>query len=236
MKARKSWECVCKSKPSWTVEVVNGNWYILCEEKNQRLQIFHDDERLAGNYDLRKAYCMDVTERLWRLGFGLEMLNARINKMTKACEVVRDFLKKRSHPRFPDGLMLMGNVGCGKTWAAIAYFKARYYYLPGFLYRMPHLYLAGWDTWKEIITGIRSHPHALVVMDDFGAERSADDRWYNFLDNLINTLYEAQPELIITTNLKEDELVRKYGVRIMDRIKGMVRLVELKEPSYRRLK
>jgi DNA replication protein DnaC len=60
----------------------------------------------------------------------------------------------------------------------------------------------------------------LLHIDDLGAERRTE--WVlEQLYSIINTRYEEQRSLLITSNLERDELAEQIGERIVSRIEGM---------------
>ena len=116
------------------------------------------------------------------------------------------------------GLLLWGDVGTGKTFAAhcVANELIRRD-VPVFVTSLSLALNTGLDK-TELLRRIRETP--LVVLDDLGAERISDyAREVTFL--LINERYCVKKPLVITTNLSEADLRNPQGMdqkRIYDRI------------------
>ena len=85
----------------------------------------------------------------------------------------------------------------------------------------------------HILTGWIQQAAALVV-DDLGTEYLDGKGFFlaNF-DALVNHRYSHRLPTVITTNLKVDEF-RKYGVRVVDRIREVGVFLSVNAPSMRR--
>jgi DNA replication protein DnaC len=96
------------------------------------------------------------------------------------------------------GLWLFGDTGTGKTTLAMLISK----------------------------TALESGRSVAIHIDDLGAEKRSD--WVlEQLYALINERYEAQRSILITTNLKVEELEEQIGARTVSRLSQMCDLVEL---------
>lgn len=116
------------------------------------------------------------------------------------------------------GLLLWGDVGTGKTFAAHCIANELIKHdVPVFVTSLSLALNTGLDK-TELLRRIRETP--LVVLDDLGAERISDyAREVTFL--LINERYCVKKPLVITTNLPETELRNPQGIeqkRIYDRV------------------
>lgn len=146
-----------------------------------------------------------------------------------------DSYAKRINPFVNDGLLFWGPVGTGKTHLAAGILKVAYNRgLDGVLISVPDLlneirdgYNSG-DTSKEE----KFKSKFLVILDDLGAENLTD--WVREkLFTLINSRYENQKPLIITTNCTPAELTERIGERTTDRLREMCKIVKISGNSWR---
>jgi DNA replication protein DnaC len=128
-------------------------------------------------------------------------------------------------------LVLSGAAGCGKTVAATRWSLSRPY-PPAFVTASA---FARESRYEETKRGwIRS---GAMVLDDLGVEY--DDAKGSFrvdLDELINTFYGNEKPLIITTNCLADEFKRRYGARVVDRLRESGQWCSIRESSMRKSK
>jgi DNA replication protein DnaC len=125
---------------------------------------------------------------------------------------------------FYPGLILKGEVGCGKTHLAVAILRAivdkghggLYYNMPDLLMDIRATYDANASLSESELLEELEGPE-LLVLDDLGAEKTAD--WVNDrLYLIVNRRYEECRPIIVTTNLGLDELTEKLGNRIVSRL------------------
>jgi DNA replication protein DnaC len=120
------------------------------------------------------------------------------------------------------GLWLMGDVGTGKTTLAMIVSKAALeagrsvaiYSLPRLLnlIRAAITTDAGMVGFLERIAAVD-----LLHIDDLGAENTTE--WVlEQLYSIVNTRYEDERAMIVTTNLKYDELIDQLGERTVSRL------------------
>ncbi len=132
------------------------------------------------------------------------------------------------------GLWLFGETGTGKTTLAMLVSKAALesgrsvaiYSLPKLLARIRQTYDAqpGGDSYLAFFERLTSVD--LLHIDDLGAEKRSD--WVlEQLYALVNERYEAQRSMLITTNLRHDELEEQIGARTVSRLSQMCEEVEL---------
>jgi len=123
-----------------------------------------------------------------------------------------------------DGLLVSGNVGCGKTHIAVAILQAiiRKGHT-GLYYNMPDLLSDIRATFSEDAPMTESdlleeiNEPDLLALDDLGAETAKD--WVNDrLYLIVNRRYESSRPILVTTNLDMDELTRKLGERTVSRL------------------
>ncbi len=123
------------------------------------------------------------------------------------------------------GLWLMGDVGTGKTTLAMIVSKAAIeagrsvaiYSLP----RLLNLIRAAIET-DDGMVGFLERLAAvdLLHIDDLGAENTTE--WVlEQLYSIVNTRYEDERAMIVTTNLRHDQLEEQIGARTMSRLVGI---------------
>jgi DNA replication protein DnaC len=120
------------------------------------------------------------------------------------------------------GLWLMGDVGTGKTTLAMIVSKAALdagrsvaiYSLP----RLLSLIRAAIETEGGMIGFLeRLAAIDLLHIDDLGAENTTE--WVlEQLYSIVNTRYEDERAMIVTTNLRYDELIAQLGERTVSRL------------------
>lgn len=126
------------------------------------------------------------------------------------------------------GLWLFGDTGTGKTTLAMLVSKmaleaghsVAIYSLPKLLARIRRTYESepGGDSYLAFFERLTSVD--LLHIDDLGAEKRSD--WVlEQLYALINERYESQKSVLVTTNLKEDELEEQIGARTVSRLSQM---------------
>jgi DNA replication protein DnaC len=126
------------------------------------------------------------------------------------------------------GIWIMGDIGTGKTMLAMLISKAA---LDAgrtvAIYSLPRLL----NLIRETIASSREGEHAegvvgfldrlaevdLLHLDDVGAENRTD--WaLEQLYSIVNTRYEEQRSIVVTTNLQPDELSEQIGARTVSRL------------------
>lgn len=131
------------------------------------------------------------------------------------------------------GLLLWGNTGTGKTYAAAC--VANYLIdcgTPAMVTSFPRILNAGWDK-QEIIDQMHYYP--LVVIDDLDVERSTEYAMETVY-MVIDERYKAKKPLIVTTNLTLEELCKPENMdyrRIYERILELCVPVAFKGESFR---
>ena len=133
-----------------------------------------------------------------------------------------------------NGLLLWGNTGNGKTFAAACIANELIDRgIPAMITSFPRILNAGYDK-QEIIEQVRYYP--LMVIDDLGAERNSEYAMETVY-TVIDERYKPKKPLIVTTNLTLDELCRPKDMtyqRIYDRILEMCTPLVFKGDSMRR--
>lgn len=161
----------------------------------------------------------------------------RFDKATMSDEIVKC---KRYADAWDDmrrensGLLLWGNTGNGKTFAAACIANELIDRgIPAMITSFPRILNAGYDK-QEIIEQVRYYP--LLVIDDLGAERSSEYAMETVY-TVIDERYKAKKPLIVTTNLTLDELCKPKNMdyqRIYDRVIEMCTPLVFKGDNLRR--
>lgn len=135
-----------------------------------------------------------------------------------------------------NGLLLWGNTGNGKTFAAACIANELIDRgIPAMITSFPRILNAGYDK-QEIIEQVRYYP--MLVIDDLGAERSSEYAMETVY-TVIDERYKAKKPLIVTTNLTLDELCKPKNMdyqRIYDRVIEMCTPLVFKGDNLRREK
>lgn len=133
-----------------------------------------------------------------------------------------------------NGLLLWGNTGNGKTFAAACIANELIDRgIPAMITSFPRILNAGYDK-QEIIEQVHYYP--LMVIDDLGAERSSEYAMETVY-TVIDERYKTKKPLIVTTNLTLDELCRPKNMdyqRIYDRVIEMCTPLVFKGDNLRR--
>lgn len=134
------------------------------------------------------------------------------------------------------GILAGGPAGNGKTYAAACVVNEieKMGYI-GLIVQLPKL-IEKADTYKnEGLTSFRVYKKLryadLIILDDFGIERNFDkEKIYG----IVNELYTANKNVIITTNLTVEE-INKYHSRIRSRLNSMVPIMATFEENNLRM-
>lgn len=133
--------------------------------------------------------------------------------------LVRPYLEGR-------GLMLCGNVGVGKT----------FFFQTAGIEAAVNLKIAqGWDL-REISAALDSYRETELLVDDVGAEELEYMSYgtkTGLLAQIIEYRTEAGAPTHFTTNLTPQQLLDRYGVRVVDRMTHLAVRVMLKGESKR---
>ncbi|WP_084145914.1 ATP-binding protein [Anaerovorax odorimutans] len=141
------------------------------------------------------------------------------------------------------GLLFIGNVGTGKTHlaAAIANYIIKEYILlvkfgsvTSLLNEIKNTYeSSSEETELQVIKELSNVD--LLVIDDLGKEKASE--WSNsVIYTIINNRYEGYKPLIVTTNLKIEELEKKLGEAVVSRLIEMCDGIKMDGIDYRKVK
>lgn len=160
--------------------------------------------------------------------FGMATMSDEIVKCKRYADAWDDMRRENN------GLLLWGNTGNGKTFAAACIANELINRgIPAMITSFPRILNAGYDK-QEIIEQMHYYP--LLVIDDLGAERSSEYAMETVY-TVIDERYKTKKPLIVTTNLTLDELCRPKDMtyqRIYDRILEMCTPLVFKGDNLRR--
>ncbi len=175
-----------------------------------------DKERIQNK--IKKYKDISVIDRKL---LNADFKTAEQDKHIKLCQKYAEkFVKIGTAPQ---GLLLHGSVGTGKTFASACISNYLMENGKTVLVMNLGLYLIKlkkeWDEAESNVLEYVKHCDLLVI-DDFGVEKVTEfvlDKAFA----LIDTRYRAEKPLIITTNLSLKEITDKFGSRISDRLQEM---------------
>lgn len=191
-----------------------------CEvaKENEEKRLKEDREAMEKVMRLRKASLMDAKFRGATFdNFSVTKSNERNLKLCKRYATAFDAMLEKNQ-----GLILWGNVGTGKSFAAACI--ANYLLDRGVpvimtsLVKLLELIQGGEEKETDILARLNSAK--LVIFDDLGAERNTDyalEKIYNIVDSR----YRRQKPMIFTTNLTVAEMQEETDIRysrIYDRV------------------
>jgi DNA replication protein DnaC len=187
-----------------------------------------DEQRhFFTDYRLNKA---NIPRRFWNKTF--ENFSAKDASRRRLFEHFQRFVKSFNFEKeFPKGLLMIGQVGSGKSHLAVSIVRdviAKGY--TGLYYNSPDLLRdiratfnnEGGMTEDDLLDEIDGVD--LLVLDDLGAENVSGfvlDRFYL----IINKRYEGCKPVILTTNLELEELRNRMGERIVSRLIEMCQII-----------
>ena len=189
---------------------------------------------------------MRYIERLRRAGFHNDDIatwnfEADNGSNQKIMQVMRNYVENfRTFRETGKGLLLYGNVGTGKTFAAACVANALIdkgvpCYMTNFS-QITNAIQATFDGKEEYINNLLRH--RLIIIDDLGIERKTE-YMQEIVYSVIDAIYRAGVPLIITTNLSIEELKHPQNIaeaRYYDRILEKCFPVEVTGANQRRKK
>lgn len=151
-------------------------------------------------------------ERRWEVNVPARYRAARLDDMSGELAEAKTWDQKRN-------VLLLGNVGAGKTWAAVA--LARTVHDDGgmVLFRPAVVLIDELKPGGDDQAFKRAANVDLLVLDDLGAERQTDwsaDR----ISAVLVCRYDECLPTIVTSNLDPATLERTVGARIYSRLYG----------------
>lgn len=126
------------------------------------------------------------------------------------------------------GLLCIGNCGRGKTMMC-------YRVIPILLYHFAHKIVSCYDAVDiNAKIDVMKQKH-IICVDDIGTE--SDYLVYGVrrqpLAELIDSAEKRSSLLLLTTNLTTDDLEEKYGIRVLDRLKRVTKVIHFVGNSLR---
>ncbi len=191
-----------------------------CEvaKENAEKRLKEDQDAMEKVMRLRKVSLMDAKFKGATFdNFSVTKSNERNLKLCKRYATAFDAMLEENQ-----GLILWGNVGTGKSFAAACI--ANYLLDRGVpvimtsLVKLLELIQGGEEKETDILARLNSAK--LVIFDDLGAERNTDyalEKIYNIVDSR----YRRQKPMIFTTNLTVAEMQEETDIRysrIYDRV------------------
>ena len=197
----------CRTKKQTRIVVLGKERkpYCLCQceiERKKREEYEHKMAELRESVrKLRKAGFPEADMVNWTF----ENADGANEKIMNACKnYVANFKEFLLNGK---GLLLFGNVGSGKTYAAACIANALvdegYPVLMTNFARIANTVGGMWEGKQEYYDSLNRYP--LLILDDLAAERKTE-YMSEIVFNVIDSRYRAGLPLIVTTNLTSEEL------------------------------
>ena len=204
------------------------------------------EERDAQRAAEERREQMRYIERLRRAGFHNDDIASWTfetdnGSNQKVMDIMRKYVENfKTFRETGKGLLLYGNVGTGKTFAAACIANALIdkgvpCYMTNFA-QITNAIQATFDGKEEYINNLLRH--RLIIIDDLGIERKTE-YMQEIVYSVIDAIYRAGVPLIITTNLSLEELKHPQNIaeaRYYDRILERCFPVEVSGANQRRKK
>jgi len=235
--------CHCGKKIEPLFNPITERWILPSPPCFDCLQALDKKEKMLRKENALKAIRCRIIPLLIKAGVPKRFLNCTLENYQTHPEtqfILEDisyFLTKKDSK----GLLIFGPTGVGKTHLAVA--LARKFLLQGedVLFRNLHrLFLEirnSFDpncdhdqTEKTLLDRYKEIP--VLILDDLGSEQVSS--WSKkILSMIVNDRYESgQRHLIITSNLKLEEIEGLYSPRISSRIAGMCKTLRITGRDY----
>lgn len=115
--------------------------------------------------------------------------------------------------RSGSGLLLWGNTGCGKTFAAACIANELIdHEVPVLMTSFPRILGAPFEERDEIIREMNKY--RLLILDDFGAERRNSEYSMETIYRVIDARYKSGKPMILTTNLTLSQIKNPQSVEL----------------------
>jgi DNA replication protein DnaC len=138
-----------------------------------------------------------------------------------------------------DGLIMMGNMGTGKTHLAVGLIRvatrthsvlSRYVTAPALFSRVRASYSGNGETEADILAEYANTP--LLVLDEIGVGKGSDNEM-NLIYALLGRRYDECRPTVIVTNLMSEDLKAWLGERVVDRLRETSPVVLFNWDSHR---
>ena len=146
-------------------------------------------------------------------------------------------------PSLEKGLLIIGKFGCGKTSMMRAYHKIGYKLLPDQFLWFKMISCNALVSEFEKIENQKDKQEFFrkyskgktIYFDDFGTESEASNFGKkNLMKIILEERYLYNKKTFLTTNLELEEISKKYGNRVFDRLREMVNIIKMPGNSYRK--
>lgn len=127
------------------------------------------------------------------------------------------------------GLLLAGDVGRGKTTIILHVLPLLFYHFHKKVIKCTHA-----NELKIHLEECKSRK--LISVDELGTEPTANDfgNKYEPANNLFDMAESLSKIVFVSTNLSSDSIINRYGIRTLDRITRLCRIVKFKGESLRK--
>ena len=217
-------------------------WIEYTKLKEQFNEEFHDQCKQARAEEI-------INSLIKKSRIGVKFINRTFDNFkttpqnkaayTRTLEYAKGFKKLKGEDK-GNGLTLVGNVGTGKTHlaASIANYIIRNHNIKlvfgnvtGLLAEIKATYNKDSDISEmKLLKELKETP--LLIIDDLGKEKTSD--WTNeVLYLIINYRYENLLPMIITSNLRLEELGSKMGEATISRVLEVNRTIGFNSKDYR---
>lgn len=200
-----------------------------CAERRYEAEKAAEAER-QRNYRIAEMRAAGMADKAVR---GYTFAAAEGTEEIKRCKIYLEHFDEAEEAG--RGLLLWGNTGNGKTFAASCIANALIDQgIPAMVTSFPRILAAGWNDRSKIAQQLSDYK--LLVIDDLGAERNSDYA-LETVYMVIDERYKSGLPLIVTTNLTLEELTKPQNMdyqRIYDRVLEMCTPVCFKGANRRR--
>lgn len=173
-----------------------------------------------------EPYKLQVAQPKEALQAGLNVVMRHEVTWLKEYDEVADWLGNNQGK----GLLLVGPVGVGKTELCMKV-------IPIIIHLTKRQFVSRYSATDLLIPEKYSEvmKRTLLVIDDVGTEAMYNNygTQHNVFSEVVDRIEKDGILLLASTNLSDNELLKKYGVRTMDRIRANMRMVIFDEPSLR---
>ncbi len=170
-------------------------------------------------------------KRFFERTFDTFKVNPENEQAFDACYAIANGTRKQ-------GIILKGSQGIGKThlaaavinWLADRGRKVSFENMVKLIKKVQDSFNTGTESVIK-----RFLDCDVLVLDDLGAEAVKNEGWLkSLLYEILNTAYEDEKTVIITTNLDNLSMTERYGDRITSRISEMCEWIEYHDADHRR--
>ena len=201
------------------------------QKAKRMMELFHkpeaqglSDEQIVKKYAEKCVEMLRVPAFLSQVEFiDFEAENKQKRQILNACQTYAKNFSENQKKGF--GLMLLGNVGCGKTMLGYCIAKeiarqhfviARIIKIYDLLGKIKKTYHKGSDCTEDEVLDDYSKTDLLII-DEIGVQKFSDFE-VEAIFKIINARYERMLPTIIISNMRPEELADKVSERTFDRL------------------